>query len=230
MTRNQKDIVRRGYDKLSYAYRGDDTPDDHELYSEWIGELSTELAESASVLDIGCGCGLPATRLLAGRFAVKGVDISSIQIERAKKLVPSAEFICGDIMEMDFPAECFDAVVSFYAIIHMPLDEHLPLIERIVRWLRPGGIFMATVGHTAWTGEDDAYLGVEGGRMCWSHADEATYLRWMTEAGLDVQWSRFISEGDSGHSLVCAQKKPVAQADGELPEGNFAGARIHGVI
>ena len=121
--------------------------------------------------------------------------------------MPDARFLCGDIMDLDFPAGSFAAVVSFYAIIHMPIEDHQPLLARIESWLRPAGHLLAIVGHTAWTGSDDAYLGVEGGEMRWSHADEATYLRWFTEAGLRVCWKRFVPEGASGHTLVLARKE-----------------------
>jgi SAM-dependent methyltransferase len=202
----QKRIVRQGYDRLSHAYRSDDTPDEYGDYMSWIDTLSQALTEGSEVLDIGCGCGIPATRMLAGRFQVTGVDFSEIQISRARILVPQAEFICGDISEQHFDPGSFDAVVSFYAIIHMPLEEHPDLFAKIGSWLRPGGCFLATVGNEEWTGEEEAYLGVPGGRMCWSHKGLACNLRWIEEAGMKVLWSRFVPEGDSGHALVMAQK------------------------
>ena len=170
------------------------------------------MPERAPVLDIGCGCGLPATKLLAERFEVTGVDFSEVQIERAKGLVPSARFLCGDISELVFPPGSYDAVVSFYAIIHIPLAEHRALFKKIALWLRSSGYFLATIGHSAWTGVEDAYLDVPGGKMAWSHADESTNVRWIEAAGLTVHWTRFVPEGDSGHALVFAQKPPVADS------------------
>jgi len=202
----QKQIVRRGYDKLSHAYRADDTPDDYGDYAQWVRMLADRLPEDSPVLDIGCGCGLPATKALADRFTVTGVDFSEVQIARARRLVPAARFVCGDILGQSFAPESFVAIVSFYAIIHMPLPEHRGLFGRVALWLRPSGYFLATVGHDEWTGEDEAYLGVPGGRMCWSHADEATNIRWIEEAGLHVLQTRFVPEGESGHTLVMAQK------------------------
>ena len=209
---DQKETVRRGYDKLSYAYRSDDTPDDYGDYAEWVGLLAERLPEGAPVLDVGCGCGLPATKLLARHFQVTGVDCSEVQIERAKKLVPAARFIHVDIADLDFPPDSVAAVVSFYAIIHMPLPEQPGLFGRIATWLRPGGYLLATVGHEAWTGIDESYLGVQGGRMAWSHADEATYVRWIADAGLHVHWTRFIPEDDAGHTLVLTQKPPAEES------------------
>jgi len=207
--RDQKETVRKGYDKLSYAYRSDDTASEYGEYAEWVGIFGERLPRGAPVLDIGCGCGLPATRLLAERFDVTGVDFSRVQIDRAEGLVPAAQFICADICEVAFPAEAFAAVVTFYAMIHMPLAEHPGLFRKMASWLRQGGYLLAIVGYDAWTGTADAYLGVEGGEMCWSHADEATNVQWIQEAGLHVHWTRFIPEDDSGHTLVLAQKPPI---------------------
>ena len=85
-SQEQKRIVRQGYDKLSYDYRADSTPDDHQDYAEWIQLLVDRLPHRASILDIGCGCGLPATKLLAEHFDVTGIDFSEVQIKRAKGL------------------------------------------------------------------------------------------------------------------------------------------------
>ncbi len=51
-----------------------------------------------------------------------GVDISDVQVERARRLVPGAVFLRADATDLDFPSGSFDAVVCLYALIHMPLD------------------------------------------------------------------------------------------------------------
>jgi cyclopropane fatty-acyl-phospholipid synthase-like methyltransferase len=205
----QKRIVRQGYDKLSHAYRADDTPNDHEHYAAWVELVGEHVADGSPVLDVGCGCGLPATKLLAERFDVTGVDFSGVQIERARRLVPDARFRCEDIHASAFNPGSFDAIVSFYAIIHMPLDEQPALFLKLSSWLRPSGILLAIVGHRAWTGTEEAYLDVAGGLMAWSHADVTTYVRWIRGSGLHVHQVAFVPEGQSGHSLVLAQKPPV---------------------
>ena len=52
---DQKQIVRQGYDTLSYPYRADDTPDDYGDYAAWVRILAERLPEHSPVLDIGCG-------------------------------------------------------------------------------------------------------------------------------------------------------------------------------
>ncbi|MFD2077923.1 Methyltransferase domain-containing protein [Actinopolymorpha cephalotaxi] len=202
-----KQIVRRGYDAISYAYRGDgDDGDDGDdpRYARWIDELTARVPAGGAVLDLGCGCGVPVARALheAG-YAVTGVDLSDVQIARARALVPGATFLRADATAVEFPAGSFDAVVCLYALIHVPLDEQPALLARIASWLRPGGRLLATAGHTAWTGSEENWLGAP---MWWSHADAATYRGWLTRAGLTITGEEFVPEGDSGHSLFRARR------------------------
>jgi SAM-dependent methyltransferase len=207
---NPKDIVRSGYDKISYAYRGDalDQNDPALLqYAEWITELIAMVPPGAAVLDLGCGNGIPVARLLldAG-FAVTGVDISPVQIARAQAALPAARFACADMTELALAPESFAAIVSFYAIIHIPVAEQPAMLANIFRWLQPGGYFMATVGSDEWTGTEEHWLDVDGGLMYWSHADAASYRQWCEQQGFRIGWVRFIPEGNGGHTLLLAQR------------------------
>src|SRR6266849_3578706 len=103
-----KTIVRRGYDLVSRAYRADDAGDGE--YAGWLEILEQRVSVGSSVLDLGCGCGVPVARRLARRYAVTGVDLSPVQIERARALVPGATFVCADMSTLQFPQQSFDAV------------------------------------------------------------------------------------------------------------------------
>ena len=156
--RNPKDIVREGYDRISYSYR-DDAGTASERYEKWLAQLTPLLEDGDPVLDIGCGCGVPATKLLAERFAVTGVDISAVQVERARRLVPAARFVCQDITVHRVEEHGFAAIVSFFTLIHIPVDEQPALIRKLALWLKAGGYLLATVGTKAWTGIDKNWHG-----------------------------------------------------------------------
>jgi SAM-dependent methyltransferase len=204
----QRDLVRRGYDAISVAYRSDDgqptssSAEDVSRYAGWVDELASLLPSRAAVLDLGCGAGLPATRELTDRgLRVLGLDFSAVQLSRARRLVPAASLVQADMTALQLQAGSVDAVVSFYALIHVPLEDQRALFPRIRCWLRHGGYLLAITGADRWTGTD-TYLGAA---MFWDHADTATYLRWLTSARLEPVWHRYIPEGDSGHCLILAR-------------------------
>jgi methyltransferase family protein len=104
------------------------------------------------------------------------------------------------------PDERFGAITCLYALIHLPVAEQPGFLRDVRRWLRPGGIFLATVGHQAWTGLEKDWLGVSGGDMWWSHSDADTYKRWFVEAGLTVERETFVPEGVGGHTFILAAR------------------------
>jgi SAM-dependent methyltransferase len=200
-------VVREGYDTISLSYRDDEgrsnpsTGEQVERYRDWVNELAGILKPGSRVLDLGCGAGVPATRLLVeAGYEVLGLDFSAVQIARARNLVPGADFLEADMATWDAKPESLDGVVTFYALIHLPLEDQEHLLPRIRRWLRPGGVFLGIVGHGHWRGVEE-YLGAP---MFWEHADTQTYLDWLASAGLQPAWHRFVPEGTSGHTLVLA--------------------------
>ncbi len=199
-----KEIVRRGYDALSYLYRRD--AEEPAEYAPWVTSLRSRIPAGGNVLDVGCGCGIPVARMLAERgHAVTGVDISPVQIERARQLVPSARFIRADAIQIASAEESFDAVVSLYAMFHMPRGEQRQLLARIALWLRRGGWLLVITGATDWTGTEEGWLGGST-PMWWSHPCAATYRRWITEAGLEIVSEAYVPEGSGGHQLFWARR------------------------
>src|ERR1017187_9644051 len=91
----QRDLVRRGYDAISLAYRSDHSEPDGSTaeapsrYAGWVADLARLLPPGAQVVDLGCGAGIPATRELSDRgLRVIGADFSAVQLRRARRLVP----------------------------------------------------------------------------------------------------------------------------------------------
>ena len=154
---NYRALVRRSYDRLASAYAGSRAGKDHpEL--EW---LLTRLSDGSSVLDIGCGAGIPVTQLLAKRFAVTGVDISSEMIRLARAIVARATFFRSDITSAEFDHSTFDGVVAFFSLFHIPRKDHPRLFHRIRGWLKPGGYLMCTLSLESETGyTEDDFFGV----------------------------------------------------------------------
>jgi SAM-dependent methyltransferase len=209
-----KVLVRYGYDRVSHAYRGDTFElDARSGYAHWLRRLTRRLGPGARVLDLGCGNGVPVARELSARFAVTGVDLSPVQIERARSLVPGARFVCADMTAVEFEPASFDCVAAFYSFIKVPVSEQPDLFRRIARWLSPGGWLLAVLGKYAWTGTEDDWRGVKGATMYWSHADLSSSRRWLADAGLEiVEEGTQPEQGTPGFAVLLARR--VAGASG----------------
>ncbi len=187
-------LVRRAYDRCAMDYAGQRCTT---AEAEELNLITERLKPGSKILDVGCGAGIPIARHLAGMFSLTGIDISSNMIALARKNVLKAGFVSADVMEVEFPAGSFDAIVSFYAIFHIPRQEHLDLFRRFARWLRPGGLLFVTLarkddgpGYT----EDD-FL---GGTMYWSHFGPSTYKRFLTETGFRLEQEGVVGGGSGG--------------------------------
>ncbi|MDF8266170.1 class I SAM-dependent methyltransferase [Luteipulveratus flavus] len=207
---DQVERVRAGYNALSRSYRGDiaDGPT-QSRYATWLSRLRDHVPAGGHVLDLGCGNGIPAAQWLVDNgYRVTGVDVSDEMVSRARTLVPQAEFVRADLSDpeaLDFPAGEAAAVVALYSLIHIPLRQQEPLMRRIAGWLRPGGLLVATVGHNAWQGREQGWLG-SAVEMWWSHPDASTYRSWIEDAGLAVVHEELVPEGSSGHQLIVARR------------------------
>jgi SAM-dependent methyltransferase len=201
-----KQVVRRGYNRISESYRNDRGEGPDSKYPRyWLKEIDKRLPAGSRILDLGCGMGVPVARHFSRNYSYLGVDISSAQVRRAKKLIPKARFQCADMAALKFKPSSFDAVVSFYAVIHLPLGEQRPLFHGLYRWLKPGGVFLSTLGWGKWTGMEKDWFGT---RMFWSHADQGTYQKWLEATGFRVIRKGLIREGKSGHfQFLCVKPK-----------------------
>ena len=190
-------LVARGYDAIGSRYR------------EWsgagpvrlakVGELSRRLRDGSIVVDLGCGPGETATRLLARRHRVVGVDLSGVQLTLARQAAPSAALVRADMTWFALRAGSVDAVASFYAFGHLPSASHAPLLRSVSRWLRPGGVLLASAPLTPGDGVQADWLGVPmyfGGI-----GEQATYDA-VDAAGLHLDRAEVIAEDEGGGHLV----------------------------
>jgi SAM-dependent methyltransferase len=208
-----KRIVADGYDQIAERYadwsaRSFDDP--RHRYTDLVLD---RLPAGAAVLELGCGAGLPTTARLAERFAVTGVDLSARQIELARRNVPRAAFAQADMATLDLPPASFDAVVAFYAITHVPRDEHRALLASISRWLRPGGLLVTTMG--ARSSPDTVERDWLGAPMFFSHFGARANERLVREAGLRPVSARIESTDEEGVPVLflwVVAEKPVESA------------------
>jgi predicted TPR repeat methyltransferase len=200
--------VADGYDTIADRFadwRGEIEGDPR---GAWTGELMQRLPERARVVDLGCGAGVPSTKLFVDAgHEVTGIDISAEQIRRARRNVPSAHFVHADITEFELDPSSVDAVTAYYSLNHIPREILGSLISRISGWLAPGGFLLAAFGaggNPDWTGE---WLGTT---MFFSSWDAETNRQLIQAAGLEPIRDEVVTlrepEGDSLFHWILAKR------------------------
>jgi SAM-dependent methyltransferase len=153
-------LVGAGYDAMADTWEAWSSAVTNDPRGEWLQRLAERLPDGAEVVELGCGNGTAETRELARRFHLTGVDLSEEQLRRARLRVPGATFLHGDLTSIEFAAGSLDAVCAFYVLNHVPRDLLPALFERVHTWLRPGGLFLATLGASDLEGWRGDWLGV----------------------------------------------------------------------
>jgi ubiquinone/menaquinone biosynthesis C-methylase UbiE len=193
MSDSPKQIVEQAYDYVAEWYLRwvEDQRSPRERYTNKVLENAPA---SPHILELGCGSGIPITRMLLNRGAqVVANDISTKQLEIARVRCPQATLIPGDMAALSFEPESFDGVISFYAIFHLPRAEQKGMLSSICSWLKPGGMFvcnLSTVDEEAIHGE---FL---GHGMFWSSYGVEDSKAMVRDAGFELIEAEVLEAGD----------------------------------
>jgi SAM-dependent methyltransferase len=203
---DRKRIVRTGYNTIVDAYLATRRADSDDV--RLLEKIIHRLPKNARVLDAGCGAGVPVTQKLSEHFEVVGADFSEAQVQRARELVPKADFVCQDMTNLTFSDESFDGIVSYYAIIHIPREEHEGIFRQFHRLLKPCGLALLCLG--AGDLENDIVEDYLGARMYWSHFGVDTNVALLTTSGFEIISTQLVDDStspDSSHLFVLVEKK-----------------------
>jgi ubiquinone/menaquinone biosynthesis C-methylase UbiE len=193
--------VRESYNRIAATYLSSRRRDSADV--AFLHDLVVRLPPKARVLDAGCGAGIPIAQQLAPRAKVVGVDFAEVQLGLARRYIPTGLWVCADLVALPFVDASFDAVCSYYTVIHIPREQHAGVLAGFARVLRSGGLALLCLGAAdlpAWTEE------YHEAPMYWSHYDAATSLSLVEAAGFESVWHRWVADGSGGHLFVLAQR------------------------
>ena len=109
------------------------------------------VTSSMTVLDAACGTGNLAVIAAQLGCTTSGVDIASNLIaqarHRASRLGLNINYAEGDVENLPYPANSFDAVVSMFGVMFAPQPHKV--VQELLRVTKPGGV----IALACWTPE-----------------------------------------------------------------------------
>lgn len=201
-----KDRVREGYEAGDYEGEFRNDREVRESEKKLFSKLFDQIPESGNILDLGCGTGEPFDRYLVEHgYDVTGVDLVEKHVHAARERVPEADFIEGDFFDVDPEKQKFDAVVSFYAVFHLPREKHGELFKHMNSLLKENGMLLITVGGD----EMDRYVEEDwnGSEMVWSSYSQEKSMELVEESGFNIVDTYEEDSEEEHHLWILAEKK-----------------------
>lgn len=152
-----------------------------------------------SILDLGCGHGVPISQVLIDDgFALCGVDASAKMIAAFQERFPDARAECSSVEDSEFFDSTFDGVVAWGLMFLLSPGIQTIVIRKVARALKRGGKFVFTSPREAVTWTD-----VLTGR-------ESTSLGFQTYQEILLAEGLFLSgeQSDEGENQYYLISKP----------------------
>src|SRR6267378_3911782 len=136
-----------------------------------VASWSQTLPGGGTVLDLGCGTGVPITQVLIERgFKVYGVDASPTIVAAFRARFPTVPVECAAAEDSDFFGRTFDGVVAWGLFFLLDAEVQRRLIAKVAAVLPSGGrlLFTAPSQTCSWadamTGRTSISLGLDAYR------------------------------------------------------------------
>ena len=169
----------------------------------YVDEVLCGLRASARVLDLGCGTGMPVAEYLVRKgFSVVGVDSSAKMLEIARRVVPEAELIHGDMLDAT-PRGRFAAAVAWDSIFHVPREHHGAIFRKLHGLLEPGGRLLLSAGGD---GDEGFTSEMYGHEFFYSGFEPEETLRLLREEELVIEKWEVDDPSSRGHIAIIARK------------------------
>ncbi|MFV8226454.1 class I SAM-dependent methyltransferase [Christiangramia aquimixticola] len=138
-----------------------------------VGTLSVRnwvrsLPEKSTILDLGCGTGLPITKVLIDEgMEVYAIDASKIMVQEFNNTFPDIPVECESVEDSLFFNKQFDAIIAWGLIFLLSEEVQTKLLEKVASFLKKGGklLFTAPAQDGVWmdnlTGQKSRSLGAK---------------------------------------------------------------------
>jgi len=123
----------------------------NEEFARFMGRnyyhLTAAERRQVSILEIGSGAGSNLWMVAKEGFDAHGIDFSPTAVDLCQetKAKWAVDFDCrvGNMLDLEYPNERFDAVADVFSATHLPFEQHKQMYAEANRVLKSGGKFFS---------------------------------------------------------------------------------------
>ena len=142
--------MSNGYDAIAKNYIELRSANGVGIIKDWAASFP----HKATILDVGCGNGLPVSQVIIARgLKLVGLDVSTKMVAAFKQNFPDTEVIYGPAETSDIFQRSFDGIIAVGLIFLLPANSQAKVLQRMAGALNPGGrlLFTAPKQICSWT-------------------------------------------------------------------------------
>jgi SAM-dependent methyltransferase len=175
---------------------------DHLHERKWVEMFRELMPRGGTVLDLGCGSGVPISRFLVSQgLRVTGVDSAPEMISMFRENLPGQTGIVGDMRMLDLQ-KTFDGLIAWDSVFHLSRADQRSMF-RIFRDHSSGGsALLFTSGPT----DGEALGSLEGEPLYHASLSGAEYRLLLGRAGFDVVAHVIKDPACGGRTVWLAQR------------------------
>jgi len=169
--------MSNGYDAVCDEFIAVRSNAGRDIVDKW----ATTLLDSASVLDIGAGSGIPLTAVLRDKgLNVHAIDASPNMVHAFQNQFPEIQIACEAVETSPFFHQKFDAIMAIGLVFLLSESNQRTLLPKIAKALKKGGKLLFSAPRQICTWEDilthqtSQSLGVD------------EYVRLLRDSGLQI--------------------------------------------
>ena len=168
--------------------RGDDL-----IEKAWLDRFLALLPQDPTVLDLGCGCGVPIARyLIEHRCRVTGVDAASAMIAMCAEGSPEGEWLVADMRTLALD-RTFDGIIAWDSFFHLSQADQRRMFAIFSQHAASGAALMFTSGPVVGS--------YRGDPLYHASLDSAEYRALLADHGFDVV-THVVEDPDCGMRTI----------------------------
>lgn len=178
------------YDLIGSKYEKERSPT---IGVEEVLTVIKKLKKNISILDLGCGNGIPIAKT-AQKYASTyvGVDSSKVMADEFTANIPDSKIIIASMDEINFNQSTFDLIIGFGSVFHLPPERQKNALLKAAKILSQNGVLMFT------SSKDEGFCtgSVAGVSVPHWSLGETKYIELLEKAGLSYLGGK-IGSGDN---------------------------------